>query len=148
MDEWTGEYDLSCPVYRNLPTVSPSFTSCYFLMRNHILDIMGYCSSGHCLPFLCFGCPVPSTGRPFCILLTFPLGSPGGVSGKEPACQCWSRKRRGSIPESGRSPGGGHGNPLAMGNCMDRGAWWATVHGMAKGQTWLKWLSIHAWPFL
>ena len=40
-----------------------------------------------------------------------------------------------SIPGSGRSPGGGNGNPLkysCLGNPMDRGAWWATVHGVAK----------------
>ena len=44
----------------------------------------------------------------------------------------------GSIPGSGRSPGGGHGNPLqyfCLENPMDRGAWWATVHGVAKSQT-------------
>ena len=41
----------------------------------------------------------------------------------------------GSIPRSGRSPGGGHGNPLqysCLGNPVDTGAWWATVHGLAK----------------
>ena len=46
-----------------------------------------------------------------------------------------------SVPELGRSPGGGHGNPLqysCVENLMDREAWWATVHGMAKSQTQLK----------
>ena len=41
----------------------------------------------------------------------------------------------GSIPGSGRSPGGGNGNPLqysCLGNPMDGGAWGATVHGVAK----------------
>ena len=37
----------------------------------------------------------------------------------------------GSIPESGRSPGGGNGNPLLY-SCMGRGAWWATVHGVSR----------------
>ena len=40
----------------------------------------------------------------------------------------------GSIPGSGRSPGG-HGNPLqysSLENPMDKGAWWATVHGVAE----------------
>ena len=40
-----------------------------------------------------------------------------------------------SIPGSGRSPGGGHGNPLqysCLGNPMDRGAWWATLHGVRR----------------
>ena len=43
----------------------------------------------------------------------------------------------GSIPGSGRSPGGGNGHPLqyfCLGNPMHRGAWWATVHGAAKSQ--------------
>ena len=42
------------------------------------------------------------------------------------------------IPESGRSLGGGHGNPLQYScqeNPMDRGAWRATVHGVTKSQT-------------
>ena len=43
-----------------------------------------------------------------------------------------------SIPGSGRSPGGGHGNPLQcsyLENPTDGGAWWATVHGVAERQT-------------
>ena len=43
----------------------------------------------------------------------------------------------GSIPGSGRYPGDGNGNPLqysCLGNAMDRGAWEATVHGVAKSQ--------------
>ena len=50
----------------------------------------------------------------------------------------------GSIPGSGRSPEGRHGNPLqysCLGNPMDRDAWQATVHGVAKNQTRLKRLS-------
>ena len=45
------------------------------------------------------------------------------------------RRDVGSIPGMGRSPGGGHGNPLqylCLENPMDRGAWRATVHGAAK----------------
>ena len=41
----------------------------------------------------------------------------------------------GSIPGSGRSPGDGHGNPLqysCLENSMDRGAWWASVHGITE----------------
>ena len=44
----------------------------------------------------------------------------------------------GSIPGSGRSPGGGHRSLLqysCLENPMDRGAWWATVHGVVKSQT-------------
>ena len=41
----------------------------------------------------------------------------------------------GSIPQSARSPGEGNGNPLlysCLGNTMERGAWWATAHGVIK----------------
>ena len=44
----------------------------------------------------------------------------------------------GLIPGSGKSPGEGHGNPLqysCLENPMDRGAWWAVVHGVAKSRT-------------
>jgi len=44
----------------------------------------------------------------------------------------------GSIPVSGRSPGGGHGNPLqdsCLENPIDGGAWWATVHGVTESRT-------------
>ena len=73
------------------------------------------------------------------------LGLPAGNSGKEPACPC-RRPKRGSLifPGSGRSPGGGNGNPLqysCLENPLDWGAWWATVHGVAKSRTRLKRLS-------
>ena len=58
--------------------------------------------------------------------------------GKEAAC---SAGDPGSIPGLGRSPGEGNGNPLQypyLENLMDRGAWWATVHGVAKSQAWLR----------
>ena len=50
-------------------------------------------------------------------------------------------REAGSIPGLGRSPEGGHGNPLqysCLENPMDRGAWWATVHGVTKSRTRLK----------
>ena len=49
-------------------------------------------------------------------------------------------RRHGLIPGSGRSPAEGNGNPLhysCLENPTDRGAWWATVHEVAKSQTWL-----------
>ena len=52
----------------------------------------------------------------------------------------------GWIPGSGRSPGGGRGNAFqysCLENCMDRGAWWVTVHSVAQSWTQLKRLSIH-----
>ena len=61
----------------------------------------------------------------------------GSTSGKEPTCQCRRHKRCGFDPGSGRSPGGGHGNPLqysCLENPMDRGAWQAIVYGVTKSQ--------------
>ena len=57
---------------------------------------------------------------------------------KNPPANEGDIKVAGSIPESGRSPGGGHGNLLqysCLENPMDRGAGQATVHGIAKHQT-------------
>ena len=65
-------------------------------------------------------------------------GLPRQLSGKEPTCNSGARGDVGSIPESGRSPGGGHGNSLqysCLGNPMDRGAWHAPVYGVAKSRT-------------
>ena len=56
------------------------------------------------------------------------------LSGKEATCQC---RRHGSISRLGRSPGEGNGSPLqysCLGNPMDRGAWWVTVHGVRRVQ--------------
>ena len=60
---------------------------------------------------------------------------PGDSEGKESACNTGDQ---GLIPGSGRSPGGGNSNPLqysCLENSMDRGAWRATVLGVAKSQT-------------
>ena len=50
---------------------------------------------------------------------------------RKPSANAGDKRDTGSIPGSGRSPGGGHGNPLqdsCLENPMDRGAWQATVH--------------------
>ena len=57
---------------------------------------------------------------------------------KNPPANAGDIKDMGSIPESGRSPGRGNGNPLQdsfLENPMDRGAWWAIVHKVAESQT-------------
>ena len=64
-----------------------------------------------------------------------PGGIAGGSEGKASACNVGDL---GSIPGSGRSLGEGNGNPLqypCLENPMDRGAWWATVHRVAKSRT-------------
>ena len=60
---------------------------------------------------------------------------PGSSDGKEPACNAGDP---GSFPGVRRSPGEGNGNPLqysCLENPMDRGAWLATVHGVAELET-------------
>ena len=62
------------------------------------------------------------------------MGFLGGSDGKESACNALDLS---SIPVLGRSPGEGNGNPLqhsGLENSMDRGAWRATVNGVAKSQ--------------
>ena len=62
------------------------------------------------------------------------LGFSGGSDGKESACNALDL---GSIPGLGRSPGEGSNYPLqysCLENSMDGGAWWATVHGVAKSE--------------
>ena len=65
-------------------------------------------------------------------------GFPGGAVIKNPPANVGDAKDMGSIPGSGTSPGGGNGNPpqySCLGNPIDRGAWQATVHGVAKSWT-------------
>ena len=57
---------------------------------------------------------------------------------KNPSVNARDLGDSGSISGLGRSPGGGHGNPLqysCLENPMDRGAWWVTVQRVAKSQT-------------
>ena len=74
------------------------------------------------------------------------VGFPGSSVHKELTCQFRRCRRPGLLPGLGRSPGEGNGNPLlysCLENPMGKGAWWATVHGVTKSQTRLKWLSTH-----
>ena len=60
------------------------------------------------------------------------LGLPSGTMRKNPPANAGDANDIGSVSGSGRSPGVGHANPLqcsCLKNSMDRGVWWATVHG-------------------
>ena len=102
-----------------------SFLPAYFLRRGleHTCNV--FVLKKKC-PQRCFGmhCSI-------CYYLNFPGGSDGKVS-------AYNAGDPGSILGSGRSAGEGNGNPLqysCLGNSMDRGAWEATLHGVAKSRT-------------
>ena len=68
------------------------------------------------------------------------MGFPIGSDGKEPVCNSGDTGDGGSVLGSGRSPEERNGHPLqcsCLENSMDRRAWWTTIHGVAKSQTWL-----------
>ena len=73
--------------------------------------------------------------------LLYSLGSfLGGAVVKNPPANAGDARDMGLISGSGRSPEGGNGNPIqytCLENPMDGGAWWGTVHGVTKSQTWL-----------
>ena len=65
----------------------------------------------------------------------FPGASQVALIVKNPSTNAGDLREASLIPESGRSPEGVHGNPLqhsSLENPMDRGSWWATVHGVTK----------------
>ena len=70
---------------------------------------------------------------------------------KNPPANAGDIRDADSIPGSGKSPGGGHGNPLqysCLENPMDRGTWQATVHRVEKSQTRLKQLGTHTCTYI
>ena len=78
---------------------------------------------------------ISTSGMQFLEETYLEVGLPRWLSGEESACNAGDT---GSIPGSGRFPGGGRGNPLqysCLENPMDRGAWRATAHGVAKHWT-------------
>ena len=104
----------------------------------------------------CSNCSPFSTAlviiQPYVIMITYLImvlicisqGFPGGSVGKETACNAGDARVVCSLPGSGRVSGEGHGNPLqysCLENPMDRGLWWAIVHGVKKSRTQLKRLS-------
>ena len=70
---------------------------------------------------------------------------------KNPHANAGDARDAGSIPGLGRFPGRGNGNSLQYScliNSMDRGAWWATVHGLSKSWKWLSnWVHTHTYTW-
>ena len=68
-------------------------------------------------------------------IISISQSPPGGAVAKNPPASAGDSGAMGSIPGLRRSPGEGNGNPLqcsCLGNSMDREAWWAVVHGVAR----------------
>ena len=93
---------------------------------------------------MCYHCPfIKTTLYEITDIQQAARGLPWWLSGKESA---YNVGDSGSTLGLGRSPGAGHGIPLqysSLENPTDCGAWWATIHRMAKSQTRLKQLSTH-----
>ena len=81
----------------------------------------------------CSPSSIPEDPSVFCLSV--------GASGEESACQCRRKKEMWVLSLDWEDPPGvGNGTPHQyshLENPMDRGAWWATVHGVVKSQTWL-----------
>ena len=83
---------------------------------------------------------IPATKKTNQSLYPSDRGFPGGLMGKEFTCNARDTEEAGSVPELGRSPGGGHDNPLqysSLENPMDRdrGPWRATMRRVLKSWT-------------
>ena len=122
---------------------------CYFLLQG-IFSTQGsnpgflHCrQTVYCLSYQGSSGKLPTFPLTNCPKYTWNEGFPGGSDGKESAC---SAGDPGSTPGSGRTPQERNGCPLqysCLENPMDRGAQRATVHRVAKSQTWLKQLSMY-----
>ena len=93
------------------------------------------CCFKHCVKFYIILSRLYGQNGPGSVNRGFSEDFPGGSDGKE---STYNAGDLSLIPGLGKSPGEGNGNPLqysCLDNSMDRGAWWATVYGVAKRQT-------------
>ena len=110
-----------------------SFHNLTLLLENSITYIKKIVFFSSWLLIFIFGNTTSQCTLAFWFGWDFPVGSEDKAS----ACNAGDL---GLIPGLGRSPGEGNGNPFqysCLKNPMDRGAWWAIVHGVAKSWTWL-----------
>ena len=115
-----------------VPEVIKSRTQLKRMSTYRMIYIVRYCDCHLCCDIYKFHV------TNYCIWLCgFLQGLPSGSDDKEYACKAENPR---STPGSGRYSREGNDNPPQhsfLGNPMDREAWWATVHGVAKSQTWL-----------
>ena len=103
------------------------------------------CTLPHCFPLWLCQCTCPPTAHK---ASPFSTSSSVALVAKNSPANAGDIKRGRLDPWSGRCPGERNGNPLqysGLENPLGRGAWWATVHRVAKSWTRLKWLSTHSW---
>ena len=121
---------------------------CLFIDKLHLWYLTQYFKHYMLILYLNLEKESDSLFRDWTVLIYewYPLGFPGGSDGKASA---YNAGDPGSIPGLGRSSGEGNGNPLqysCLENPMDRGPWWAIVHGVTKSRTRLSdftWLHFH-----
>ena len=137
-DRNVGEVAQLCPILCDPMDCSLPSSSIHRISQARTVEWVAICFSKGSSPT-----QGSNPGLPHCRQILYQLsyqGSPnltgsGGSDGKGSACNVGDL---GWIPGSGRSPGQGNGNPLhcsCLENPVDRGAWQATVHGVAKSQT-------------
>ena len=122
---------LCCPAASHQPSILHMAVHAALPIWPTLLSPTPPCSLVHSLCLRLCSCPANR----------FISGLPRWLSSKEAPCHAGAARDVGSIPGLGRSPGGGNGNSLqysCLENSMDRGAWQATVHGVAKSQTQLR----------
>ena len=129
---WATRHLLSsaAQVQRGIPAASSWASQDLGANNPYQRDVLGALPGFHC---------ASSTSEP-------PHLGVGGFPGNEPRCQCRRYERLGFDPWVGKTPGGGHGIPLqqsCLENPTDRGAWQATVRGVAQSQAELKQPSTH-----
>ena len=116
----------------------------YFLMFGHVLNITW--ERNHS----CILIPYVHISISISLSIYIYMGFPIDTVVKNLPANVGDTRDMGLIPGSGRSPGGGNGNPLQCScpdNPRDREAWWATVHRVATRWTQLKRLSMHAYIY-
>ena len=146
----------SCPTLCDCMDYSLPGSSVHGILQAWILEwvvIPSSRESSQCKNQTCVSC-ISCTGR--WILyhqdsLAIRKAPPVDIKGKNPPVNAEDLRDAGSIPGSGRSPEGGHGNLpqySCLENLMDRGAWWAMVYRATKSWTPLKQLRMHTYLYL
>ena len=125
--------ETSLPTWMSLGSANKSTESKFWVMGNRHLQF--FLLKKDIYLFGCMGGVVVLGASQVVLVVKYPPANAGDI------------RDAGSTPGLGRAPGGGHGSPLlysCLENPMDRGAWRATVHGVAQSQIQLKRLSTYA----